>query len=132
MKFTLDRIMNREDCCVGILSYEGGDISYVVEPRYDSEHCFVSGAIPKGEYKMEMTVNPNAGVPCIKLKSKDWDISTTIRCCKPMGKKSRSLVLAFINEENGISKEPNVKAWRDILELLTREEEHVLTIESSL
>lgn len=91
-------------------------IGYTLEPPvvdYAGENALT--ALPCGEYMIVLRNNPVAGSPCIKLIGITHSCTSTIRCCKPIGKKNASIVLLSDPEGKGTSTENNTKPWLELL-----------------
>ena len=100
----------------GIIKIGESYLGYTLEPPvldYAGENALT--ALPCGEYMIVLRNNPVAGSPCIKLIGITHSCTSTIRCCKPLGKNNASIVLLSDPEGKGAPTENNTEPWMELL-----------------
>lgn len=113
----------------GVISMGEKYIGFTLEPpvlELASENAVA--ALPNGEYMVVLRNNPVAGSPCIKLIGITHSRTSTIRCCKPIGKKNASIVLLSNSDGKGTSKENNAEPWMELLNTVLDSSQIILII----
>lgn len=129
MEITLVRTKFTDKETRGVLGCSNIFFGYTIEPvHFSNASSAVTCAVPEGEYVVTVKNNPIAGTPCIKVYGVDYSICASIRCTKPIGRKSKGITLLSKEDSTGDTAIIDCGAWSKLLDFLLHQEDVKLII----
>lgn len=129
MEITLVRTKFTDKETRGVLGCGNIFFGYTIEPvHFSNASSAVTCALPEGEYVVTVKNNPIAGVPCIKVIGVDYSTSASIRCSKPVGRKSNGIALLSKEDSTGDPAVVDIEAWTKLLDFIVLQKEVTLII----